>query len=169
MNSFKLRKELSFIFHLYSDDLQYTIPGVIEYGKDIECYSQCIQPIIQCAQTVVFDTASSLLSICKEDSISSLMLTRLAYEDAKEHFQYVLNFLVDSTPEPQKDPDLCKQRKHLVDSGQLGQNWWIHHIDLPDGTIVADDKPSLSTETLVEHIVNCDIVSFLSLVGQSSQ
>ena len=165
MNGFKLRKELTFTFHLYSIDPQYTIPGTIEYGEDIECLSRCRSPLIRACQEVIHSKLQNF-TLNKEDSVNSLMLVRLAYESKNETFQYVLNFLIDSKVWPQRDPVLCAERKRLVDSGQLGQNWWIHHIDLPDGSELDVDDIFLVDLNNVKELVRVDASKFIENISK---
>lgn len=163
MNTFKERKELTFYFHLYTDDPQYNIPGVIEYGYDVEFNSRCRMPVINAAQETMYRTAHDRLAINKEDSFDSIMLTRIAYEDKEEKFQYVFNFLTDTCPWDQRDPVVSSDRKKLVDNGELGQSWWIHHVNLPNAII---DRDTLTDSDLefIQDAVRKDVSEFLKLM-----
>ena len=160
---FNSRKEVTVIFHLYGADPQFTIPGIIEYGRDDEFVGNQIGNLSNHIYTKIshiLDTAN--LSLEEEDSCFEILLCRKAYENDDETIQFVINLLIDSNPWPQRDPEVCKERKRKADAGELGQNWWIHHIDLPDGTVLDIDRMTMQDEDIIIDLIKSELENWLA-------
>lgn len=155
-------KEITIVLHLYtSEPDRFQIPATIEYGEDIEFNENYRGRILEDINHTLYHDYKDF-KFNGEESLKTVLLTRYIYEHKEYDVQFIVNILTDSNPWPQKDPDECFRRKELADNGALGQSWWIHHITLPDGTVIDDcDKIRKSVRDQCVAAVKAEIDKFL--------
>lgn len=137
-------KECVVKLHLYPSSTDCQIPGITCYGEDIEFNGNYRSKLVQCMQQTVLSKCP-LLHLDSDNSVQETMLVRLVFVDDDSCIEFVVNILTDSNPAPQRNVNDCNKRYIAFINHEIGQQWWISSIDLPDGSIVNDDTISLDT------------------------
>lgn len=159
------RREITFTLHLYSADPQYTIPATHQWGEDIEFNGNERANLYHHSTHFLNAICDGKLHFSAEDSSWGVLLMRNTFyigEEGDEHYQFVVNFLTDSHPWPQRDAEACKERKWKADHGELGQAWWIHHITLPDGQELDVDTVTKDAENTIRKYIEHELIDFVN-------
>lgn len=160
-------REFTIKFCAYSVDPRFTIPGTDEYGQDIEYNCKYIEKV-RYAVDGIFCCDYLGVNLDVASSIVSPLLIRLSYHH--DDAEYVVNFLTDSNPWPQKDPQQSYERMIKVQSGECGQTWWLHHVELSDGTEYNVDEINNQIAKSIKESVKKDFQKWLVTIrGESAE
>ena len=102
-----LEHESTIRLHLWSFDSRNQVPGIDEYGEDIEFTGGTRNNLCNHLEKAIKKKFSEL-KLDYENYINTYNLVRLVF--GADHFKYILNILTDSTPCCPKDLELAYKR-----------------------------------------------------------
>jgi len=145
----------TFTFHLYPADLRLTNPGYDENGdEDTEFNGNYRDSARRAAAYALLQSVPNLV-YDPEEEVHTPQEVTVAYKTRDS--KYILRIVTDINAWPQKDPEICKQRKAQADRNELGQKWWIHHLSFPDGTTLDCDTITCPEEEAIASYVKAHL------------
>lgn len=131
-------------FHLYSivDDL--SIPGIDEFDEtDSLLVSTQIVPCIDNCFVGMRYAAPNMKFI-----ESTIAMNSLSFVGTCTDGEYAITFncSVDCNPWPAYSSKHWAKLQNLTKQDRVGQLWWLHHITLPNGSIIDEEACELFPE-----------------------
>jgi len=159
-----IRKESIIRFHLYSVDPEFKIPNINEFGMENNRLNDAMTSTWVEEVIKIMDSTNLTWYYDPSESIRCPFMSRMTFYDSKDNanFQFVVSFLIDTNPCPQKDIKLCEQeRNKLARNDGTGQIWFIHHITLSNGEIIeCNDQLTCEVNNQILSCIKDDLIKF---------